>query len=604
MQGTMRLQEWIHRLEVGGGTKYVRWLAVVVAFIAVAAVYDLVCFRHFANPEAMDSAQLARNIAHGRGYTTFCVRPFSMKLIRDHRADKSMLLKEGHRDISNAPLYPLVLAPLLLVTPDPGELTAVRGGFRVYSPEMFIAFFNQLLFGLGALLLFRLALGWFNSAVAWTSVILFVLTELYWRFSVSGLSTMLLIDLVLLLVWLLGRFERGHRENVATGRLLLYAACTGVVTGLAMLTRYSVGWLIIPVMIFIVCCATRQRVAFAATAFVAFAIIIVPWVVRTTVLSGWPFGTATFAVLEETRVFSADTLQRSLTPAFTGLPGHRWQLLAGVVEKGVTNAREIITSELPRLGGTWLSAFFLVGLFVRFQNANLNRLRWFVVGALVMMIPVQAMARTHLSAEVPHVNSENLLVLFSPLALVFGVGLFFVLFESWSLPTPVMRYGVLAGFSVLISLPLLLTFIPPRPRSLSAPYYPPRIQQCAHYLNESELFMSDVPWATAWYGERQSVWLTMNWRREFFEISDYQKTVNGLYVSARTTDRKFLSSWYAGENQGWGAFMLQTFVTREMPPGFPLKHSPEGLFSNGELLLMDRDRWSAPHSAGKSLRKD
>ena len=600
----MRLQEWIHRLEVGGGTKYVRWLTVVVGFIAVAAIYDLFCFRHFASPEAMDSAQLAHNIAHGRGYTTFCVRPFSMKLTRDRRADQSTLLKEGHRDLSNAPLYPLILAPLLRVTPDPGELTAIRGGFSVYLPEMVIAFFNQLLFGLGALLLFRLALAWFNSTVAWTSVILFVLTELYWRFSVSGLSTMLLIDLVLVLVWLLGRFERGHRESAKTGKLLLYAAAAGAATGLAMLARYSIGWLIIPVMVFVLWCSARRRMAFAATAFVAFAIIVTPWMVRTTLLSGWPFGTSTFAVLEETRVFPSDTLQRSLDPAFTGLPGHHWQLLAGVVEKGVTNVREIITSELPRLGGSWLSAFFLVGLLVRFQNPNLNRLRWFVVGALVMMVPVQALVRTHLSTEAPQVNSENLLVLFAPLTLVFGVGLFFVLFESWALPTPVLRFGVLAGFSALVSLPLLLTLLPPRPRSISAPYYPPRVQQVAQYLNERELLMSDVPWATAWYGGRQSVWMTMNWRKEFFEISDYQKTVNGLYVSARTTDRKFLSSWFAGDNQGWGTFLLQTFVTREVPSGFPLKHSPHGLFASGELLLMDRDRWSTPRGEEESLKKD
>jgi hypothetical protein len=106
----------------------------------------------------------------------------------------------------------------------------------------------------------------------------------------------------------------------------------------------------------------------------------------------------------------------------------------------------------------------------------------------------------------------------------------------------------------------------------------------------------------AWYGNRQSVWLTMNSRSEFFEISDYQKTINGLYVSTRTTDRKFLSSWFMGENQGWGLFLLQSFVRREIPNGFPLKHSPEGLFANGELLLMDRDRWST--RGGKSPEKD
>jgi hypothetical protein len=106
--------------------------------------------------------------------------------------------------------------------------------------------------------------------------------------------------------------------------------------------------------------------------------------------------------------------------------------------------------------------------------------------------------------------------------------------------------------------------------------------------------MSDIPWAIAWYGQRQCVWLTANGRRDFFEISDFQKAVNGLYVSTRTTDSKFFSNWFVGENQGWGAFLLQALVRRELPQGFPLKQSPEGLFANGELLLMDRDRWTAP----------
>ena len=36
----MRLQEWIHRMELGAGAKYVRWTAVVVAFAMLALVYD------------------------------------------------------------------------------------------------------------------------------------------------------------------------------------------------------------------------------------------------------------------------------------------------------------------------------------------------------------------------------------------------------------------------------------------------------------------------------------------------------------------------------------------------------------------------------------
>ena len=33
-------------------------------------------------PEGMDAAQLARNIAEGRGYTTLFVRPFSLFLVQ------------------------------------------------------------------------------------------------------------------------------------------------------------------------------------------------------------------------------------------------------------------------------------------------------------------------------------------------------------------------------------------------------------------------------------------------------------------------------------------------------------------------------------------
>jgi len=82
---------------------------------------------------------------------------------------------------------------------------------------MFIVVLNQALFWWGALLVFRLTLQWFDRSAAWVAAILFVLTDLYWRFTMSGLSTILVMDWVLLLVWLLSRLERDSRENVGAG---------------------------------------------------------------------------------------------------------------------------------------------------------------------------------------------------------------------------------------------------------------------------------------------------------------------------------------------------------------------------------------------------
>ncbi len=587
----MRLQEWIHRLEEGGGAKYVRWLATVIGFAMLVLVYNALCFRNFTSPETMDMAQLGRNIARGEGFTTHCIRPFSIGLTSAARADKSPLLKEGHRDISNPPVYPLVLAGLLAATPDAGNLLAVKG-FGIHRPNLYIVLLNQVLFGLGALLVFRLALKWFDRPVAWMSAVLFLFTELYWRFTMSGLSTILLMDLMLVLVGLLSRFEQRAREAAPAKSVLLTALAIGVVLGLAMLTRYSLGWILVPVLLFVAVCGAQFRWRAAAVVFVAFVVITTPWIVRNVLASGLPFGTATYAVVEATPAFAADTMARALEPSLSGLPGASWMLFVSVLHKGMGGVREIIVSDLPRLGGNWLWGFFLAGLLVRFQGVNLNRLRWFVVGVLLFLIPVQAFARTHLAAESPEINSENLLVLFSPLVLMFGVALFFVLFESLDMPSRAWRVSALTGFGVLISLPLALAFLPPRPQVNAAPYYPPRIQQIAAYLEPRELWMSDIPWAVAWYGERQCVWTTLNSTKAYFALNDFHKTVDGLYLSTRTCDAKFISNWWGGPERGWAELFLHTFVLRQVPRGFPLRHSPEGLSMLGELLLTDRDRWS------------
>jgi 4-amino-4-deoxy-L-arabinose transferase-like glycosyltransferase len=588
---SMRVQGWIHRLEEGAGARYLRWLVAVFGFLAVGFLYDSLCLRHFSNAEAMDAAQLGRNISQGQKFRTDFVRPFSMYLVANQRADRSTLLKEGHPDISNAPVYPIVLAPVLRGSAKLAQMTAGKS-LTQYGHSFYIILFNQLLLGIGALLVFRLALSWFDRTVAWLSTILFVLTELYWRFSISGLSTILLIDIVLVLVWLLCRFERHSREGASTTKLIVLTGAIGITTALAMLTLYSLGWLIVPVVVFILACSARQRGLFAVVTVVAFTLVSLPWIARTTNISGWPFGTATFAPLCDTQPFPGDKLERSLMPTFSGLPGYRSTLIWGMIHKGVTNLREIVVSELPRMGGNWLWAFFIVGILVRFKNPTLSRVRWFIAATVALMLPIQALVKTHLSTEVPIVNSENLLVIFSPLVLILGTGVFIVLLDTWLPPSPAWHHSGIGAFGILISLPMLLALAPPQPRPFAPPYYPPRIQQIAGYVNEQELLMSDIPWATAWYGDRQSVWLTLNWQKDFLEVTDSQKAVNGLYVSTRTTDSKLFSNWFGYDREGWGDFLAQAFLRKDVPTRFPLKRSPEGIFAHGELLLMDRDRWS------------
>src|SRR5665213_1686346 len=122
MQIEGELQSVIHKMEEGGGARYLRATALVLAVLALAMVFDLRAYRNFSTPEAMDSAQLARNIADGKGYTTLFIRPFSLYLVQRHNEAgvtnaglDFAQIKTAHPDIANAPVYPVVLAGLMKV---------------------------------------------------------------------------------------------------------------------------------------------------------------------------------------------------------------------------------------------------------------------------------------------------------------------------------------------------------------------------------------------------------------------------------------------------------------------------------------------------------
>jgi 4-amino-4-deoxy-L-arabinose transferase-like glycosyltransferase len=469
------------------------------------------------------------------------------------------------------------------------------GRFWRFKPDFMIAVFNQLLFLAVITLVFFLARRLFDPAVAWLSSGLMLGTELFWRFSVSGLSTMLLVVIFLGLVWCVVLLEEeGRAPSWGPWGIIVLAVLSGAIVGLGGLTRYAFGWLIIPVLVFLVLFGGRQRVVLALIALTAFIAVMAPWVARNYYVSGKPFGTATYAVVETTILYPENRLQRSLEPDFS-----RLYLMAFWLKLN-TNLRQIITIELPKLGGSWVTAFFLVGLLVGFRNVAITRLRYFLLGCVLVLTLAQALGRTQLSEESPDINSENLLVLLVPLVLVYGVSLFYLLLEQMRLPFHEVRYIVIGIFSLVVCLPMVFVFLPPKTNPVAyPPYYPPAIQTIAGWLKEKELAMSDIPWAMAWYGQRQCVWLTLkctpdakdpNTHEDFFAINDYQKPINLLYLTPQTMDARFLTQWIRAGEQSWGSFILESMVKKKVPDYFPLSESQSGWLPE-QLVLTDFQRW-------------
>ncbi|HTA95153.1 MAG TPA: glycosyltransferase family 39 protein, partial [Verrucomicrobiae bacterium] len=278
------IQRLIHIFEVGAGARILRFILLALAVLGLGIWYDAHAWRNFSTPEAMDSAQLARNISEGKGYTTQFIRPLSLYLVQSHNQIKDSItstnadfdfarIKTLHPDLANAPIYPLALAGLMKILPfDYGvelkkSFWSGNGRFARYQPDFLISMFDEMLLLIAATLTFFLARKLFDENVAWLSAGLVVGCELLWRFSASGLSTMLLLVIFLALAWCVLKMEELAREpQPRFARLLIFAIGVGILTGIGALTRYSFGWTIIPVTIFLVLFGGQRRLVHALAA--------------------------------------------------------------------------------------------------------------------------------------------------------------------------------------------------------------------------------------------------------------------------------------------------------------------------------------------------
>lgn len=590
----MGIQEWVHALEVGAGRNYIRLAALFLGLLALTALYDVRRFRNFSTSEAMDVAQLARNISEGKGYVTQTIRPFSIHLIQRERSDRSLPLQSGHPDLVNPPVYPVLLAGWMKIMPMDYFLARGSVVFTKHQPEMLIAFLNQTIFFGVILMTYFTARAMFDSSAGMWAALVVALTELLWQFSVSGLSTMLLILFFLGIVRLLFAVENIEEDaDAPVGRFLGAAVGIGACLALGMLTRYSFGLLALPVFLYMAFVLPRYKVLTLGVAIAVFVLSVSPWLVRNFQLSGNFFGIPGYAAVEMTQRFPEQRLQRSLNPDFSRVESF------DVVRKTMVNLAEIVRSDLPKVGENWITAFFLVGLLLPFQNPVLSRLRWLVVGSLGVLTVAQAMGRTYLTEESPGLNSENLLILLFPVMVIFGVAVLETLLDTVTFPFPEARPILTGGVVALLSLPLFFALMPPRSSPVAyPPYHPPVIQQTANWLESEDLFMSDVPWAVAWYGRRSCVWTTLNIAPDFYTINDLSKPIKGLYLTQVTTDSRLSAEVLLGADFAWQRFALDAILRTNLPTGFPLKHGRRDYQEAGQLFLTDRNRWGYRTRAG------
>jgi len=441
---------------------------------------------------------------------------------------------------------------------------------------------------------FFLARRLFDNAVAWLTAALLIGNGLLWEYSNTGLPTMLLLLIVMLIANCLFALEARSREEdplQAPKGVIPLSLAIGVLIGVGCLTRYSFGFLLIPVCFFLALVLRARKGVALAVVLASFTVVVSPWIARNVAVSGTPFGVAGYAVFESTPHYPKNRLERSMPKNFE--TDMKPFALRDYMRKLVEGASGVLSAGVESFAGSLVGALFVAALLIRFNNVGLQRLKWFIVGAGVVLLIVQSLGRTEYYDAGP--SSENLLILLAPLLLTFGSAMFFVFLDQMNLPALAWRRMVITVFVLVGCASLIVKLLPPRGFSIAwPPYSPGALQHISGWMKENEIMMSDMPWAIAWYGQRKCVLNTLDAGEttpsDFFYINDYQKPIQGLYLSPLTLDGRFTTEVLKGPDSAWGRFVLEALLRTNVPPEFPLRQSPRGMLPE-HLFLSDRNRW-------------
>ncbi len=564
----VKVQDLVYNVEVGLGLRIVQ--GVLYAFmIAILMVgFTAKRFAGLKETEAMDQAQLARNLMETHRLVTQNIRPASMWYLIENSRQHAPLM-ERHPDIVNAPLYPALLSIGFLATRGAFTGEVISG---VFTPEQWIIVpFGHLCTILSGLFVFLLGRRLFDARHGFWAMTAYYLSASAWELSVSGLNISLLV-LATLGAWYFAVAAVERRQALEPsagwiGLLVLSLLCAVA----AFYTRY-IGVVVAPaVALFIGLTLRKQGGVLLAVGFlVLFALALVPWFVRNMLVSGGLLGLAPLLTLNGSKVFEGDTFERMLAPVLTY--DRVTHTLAG---KWATNFSQMYDTGVRGLGEGVLTCFFLTSFFFRFSKPTINLFRWSFGGCLLLFL---------LLAPLGAATTQHALAMFWPLALIYGLAFFFVLLHRMQFQLRILNQGLTMLVLLLTAVPLLMLLVPSRVGAPYPPYYPPFIKHVATLVRPSELLCTDMPWATAWYGHRDSLLLPLS-MDEFYAINDNTRRISGLYFTTLTRDRAYVRELLTGPYRNW-------FPINEgrVPPDFPLnQYLP--LNNMDQLFLTDRTRW-------------
>ncbi len=526
----------------------------------------------FGKAEAIDQAQLAREVARGHGFSTQFIRPLALA----HFEKNGHLPATGQLfpDTYNAPLGPAVNALLLRAMGDYAVKTNYAPGDFVHPAERAIAALSMVFFLAAVFLHYRLARRLFDDRLALAAAGLVLVCDLPWQFATAGLPQNLLLFVFSFCLLTLVRAIEARRAGTP-GRAILWLLAVGALLGVLTLGHGVAAWMFLGTLVFSLIYFRPRALALLAL-LVPFLLVLSPWLARNFKVCRNPFGIAGYALYDNIGGTTAHRM-RTLEPSLRGTPPSffRPKLQNGRVAQ--------LQNPLRLVGGGVLAAAFFVGLLYPFRRPETDALRWAV---LAMWLGL-AVGTALLGIEDDPISANHLQVLFLPVVIAYGLALLLVLFGRLTVGTvPLWRLAFFAALFALTSLPMVSTLLTKTTVVQYPPYFPAAISKLATLTKPTEVLGSDMPWAIAWYADRSSVWLPLK-VREFTDFGDQNKLpgpLAGVFLSPISRNAPFFAEILRGDYQDWTPLVFGNTGLKDFPfrEGLPIGDGSMTFFSDSK----------------------
>ncbi len=572
--GDVQVQSAVHSLDQGTFAFLVRLGMILVLLISLSLVYLFVQFRGLSHSTAMDQAQIARNLAEGRGYATGLIRPVALNMVRGGAKTADGVDAGKMPDFYQSPLVPFV---------NSFPLGFLKGNWKmsntdiIYSGDRVVAAVSIIFFLLAVLAWFFVVMKLFDARVALYVTVAVLVTDLMWQFSLAALPQMLALFLFGV-ASLFTIFAMEAHEDSRVGQTLVWLGAAGVFFGLMTLAHglsfwIFAGWVVFAAIYF------RPRGLAVLAALAAYVLVYAPWMVRNYQVCGNPFGLAIYDAFTDIR--PEESIQRKSAVQIGG----SGMSIQGRLKKNATEQMEGI---FGFLGINIAAIAFFASILHPFRNPKAAMFRWCVL--LMWLFAVVGMCFFRPFGSV----SENQFhVLFVPAFAAFGFAFLLVLWNRLNFGGPLLRTVFIVVVIIACGGPMVLRLIAgPAGRIQWPPYVPPSVSLLGTWFEPDEMIASDMPWAVAWYANRKSLLLPET-LRDFNRVHDYDVLtlpIRGLYLTPISGNQPLFSGILKGPSGDWAPVILRPPQTK----GFPFQvHVP--LPIDGECIIFaDRDRWSQP----------